>query len=297
MAQRRLINKSLGSSKKFLRLQSFAGDLTEFAQILFALIIPNTDDFGRFSGDAETAKYGVFPISTRSLEDFEKALQCLCQAGLITLYDVEGERYLEVVNFEREQSGLHKRTKSHYPGPGGKEPPKDPPDPRREPLMGFASEQWEAARGCKLTSATTTKDWVQFAAMLKRTKNDPVMTAALLKRSLATFLQSPDEFHQKQGFGYWCSNVTKFINPGMVLMPKRNADTVGESKIEPREYSCRRCQDTGRVIPILGMDGVCIVPWSEFAEDEGREIFRCSCEAGKAYQNLDTITEGRLVCA
>jgi len=37
--------------------------------------------------------------------------------GLIRFYEVGGDRYLEVVNFDREQPGLHKRTKSDYPDP------------------------------------------------------------------------------------------------------------------------------------------------------------------------------------
>ena len=77
----------------------------------------NADDFGRLEGDAFTVKHKVFPVSPRTEEDFETALQAMNAVSLIRFYEAGGDRYLEVVNFDREQPGLHKRTKSDYPDP------------------------------------------------------------------------------------------------------------------------------------------------------------------------------------
>jgi hypothetical protein len=50
-------------------------------------------------------------------EDFETVLHAMSAVGLIRFYEVGGDRYLEIVNFDREQPGLHKMTKSDYPDP------------------------------------------------------------------------------------------------------------------------------------------------------------------------------------
>ena len=123
MAQRRMISRNLGSSRKFHAVNDKCGKLGDFAQALFPLIVVNADDFGRLEGDAFTVKHKVFPVSPRTEEDFETVLQAMNTVGLIRFYEVRGDRYLEIVNFDREQPGLHKRTKSDYP-----DPPADPGD-------------------------------------------------------------------------------------------------------------------------------------------------------------------------
>ncbi len=119
MAQRRMISRNLGSSRKFHAVNARCGKLGDFAQALFPLIVVNADDFGRLEGDAFTVKHKVFPVSPRTEEDFETVLQAMSAVGLIRFYEVGGDRYLEIVNFDREQPGLHKRTKSDYPDPPG----------------------------------------------------------------------------------------------------------------------------------------------------------------------------------
>ena len=44
-------------------------------------------------------------------------LQAMSAVGLIRFYEAGGDRYLQIVNFDREQPGLHKRTKSDFPDP------------------------------------------------------------------------------------------------------------------------------------------------------------------------------------
>ena len=117
MAQRRMISRNLGSSRKFHAVNAKCGNLGDFAQALFPLIVVNADDFGRLEGDAFTIKHKVFPVSPRTEEDFETVLQGMSAAGLIRFYEVAGDKYLQVVNFDREQPGLHKRTKSDFPDP------------------------------------------------------------------------------------------------------------------------------------------------------------------------------------
>lgn len=115
MARGRLISKSLGSSRKFHALILSGGKLGEFAQVLFMLIIANTDEFGRMPGDAFTVKALVLPTSTRSERDFDRSLGLLADVGLVERYQVNDAIYLQVQQFDEHQVNLHKRTSSKFP--------------------------------------------------------------------------------------------------------------------------------------------------------------------------------------
>lgn len=115
MARGRLISKSLGSSRKFHSVIHVGGKLGEFCQVLFPLIVANTDDFGRMAGDAFTIKNVVLPSSRRSEQEFERALGVMHDVQLIARYVVEGAIYLQVIKFDEHQPGLTKRTKSKFP--------------------------------------------------------------------------------------------------------------------------------------------------------------------------------------
>jgi hypothetical protein len=115
MARGRLISKSLGSSRKFHALLMTGGKLGEFCQVLFPLIVANTDDFGRMPGDAFTVKNVVLPSSRRPEKDFDRALTVIANVGLIDRYAANGSIYLQVNQFDEHQPNLHKRTDSKFP--------------------------------------------------------------------------------------------------------------------------------------------------------------------------------------
>lgn len=115
MARGRLISRSLGSSRKYHELLRVGGKLGEFCQVLYPLIVTNTDDFGRMAGDAFTIKNVVLPTSARKEADFDKALQAIHQVGLIVRYMVDGDIYLQVLQFDAHQPNLQRRTVSKFP--------------------------------------------------------------------------------------------------------------------------------------------------------------------------------------
>jgi hypothetical protein len=115
MARGRLISRSLGSSRKFHDLLRVGGKLGEFCQVLYPLIVTNTDDWGRMAGDAFTIKNVVLPTSARKEADFEQALQAIHEVGLIARYVVSGDIYLQVLQFDAHQVNLHKRNPSKFP--------------------------------------------------------------------------------------------------------------------------------------------------------------------------------------
>jgi len=134
MARGRMISKSLSTSQKFGGLATL-GDLAEFAQLLYPMLVVHADDFGRLQGDPFTVKLTCLPISPRSLDDFATALRQLEAAGLIAWYNAAGKLYIEIQNFEWHQQGLHKRTRSQFPdipGTSRKFPLKEGKEGRKE---------------------------------------------------------------------------------------------------------------------------------------------------------------------
>jgi hypothetical protein len=119
-----MISKSLSTSEKFGGLVAL-GELAEFAQLLYPLLVIHADDYGRLQGDPFTVKLVCFPVSPRPLKDFEQALSHLEKADLIRWYTADHKLYIEIVNFDGHQTGLHKRTTSKFPdipGTSGKFP-------------------------------------------------------------------------------------------------------------------------------------------------------------------------------
>lgn len=109
-----MISKSLSTSEKFAGLVSMT-PLAEFCHALYPLIVSHSDDFGRLQGDLFTVKHQCYPASSRTLEEFGAALQAMHEADLLIWYVAQGKRFVQIVQFEKHQQGLHKRTKSQFP--------------------------------------------------------------------------------------------------------------------------------------------------------------------------------------
>ena len=111
MAEKRMISKSISISEKVNTLPDI------FDMLLFTWIIPHTDDFGRLTGSPAKVKALVVPMLDKTIKDVERAIQSLHDAGLLIWYEVGSDKYIQIVNFDNHQQGLHKRTKSKFPEP------------------------------------------------------------------------------------------------------------------------------------------------------------------------------------
>lgn len=131
-----MLSTTLGSSGRFFRLVQEHPDLAEFAHTLYQLLVPHADDFGRLLVDPLTVKLRYYPASARSLDDFARVLDILCLdvstespapspdqhqtiRSLLLRYPGTAGIIGQIVNFEPHQSGLHRRTRSHFPPPPG----------------------------------------------------------------------------------------------------------------------------------------------------------------------------------
>jgi hypothetical protein len=109
-----MISRVLSTSKKFAA--AGRGEIGEFVQLVYTLLLPYADDFGRQEGDPFTVKHKVLPTSTRPESEFSAALARLRDAGLILWYDSDEGQVIEIVGFDEHQVGLHKRTNSRFSG-------------------------------------------------------------------------------------------------------------------------------------------------------------------------------------
>ena len=98
--------------RRFDRLSLLAENLYRRAHLV-------ADDFGRFRGDPALLLVDCFPLRLASLgiQDVEKALQEAVDAGLVTRYEVEGEAYGLLVDYEsRQPAGKNGRRVMRFPG-------------------------------------------------------------------------------------------------------------------------------------------------------------------------------------
>lgn len=116
MATRRSLSKTISASEKICqRLRDLVpAHLLEFSQLLYTWLIPHCDDWGRFAGDVFTVRMNVMPASKRKDEDFRLALDGLARSGALSIHDGNGQRYLQIANWDLFQEGLHRRTKSRF---------------------------------------------------------------------------------------------------------------------------------------------------------------------------------------
>ncbi len=111
MATGRILKTQISHSEQ-------VNDLPLAAAFLFTWMIPHADDFGRLPGSARKIKAIVVPMKDEfNSQNVEVYLQEMHSKGLILLYFVNNERYIQMFKFESHQSGLHKRTKSKFPDP------------------------------------------------------------------------------------------------------------------------------------------------------------------------------------
>lgn len=91
--------------------------MSEWAQLLFDRLVIWADDFGRMEGDPVVVRANTKPLSPRDPQDFASAVGEMITIGAVTAYAAGGKVYLHIDKHDDQQSGLHKRTKSHYPAP------------------------------------------------------------------------------------------------------------------------------------------------------------------------------------
>lgn len=197
MARGRILSKSLSCSRRFNALVETQNGLAEFSQLLFTLLIPHVDDFGRMTGDPFSVKMTVFPASPRTLPEFYQALHALHDAELVTIYQRDtSDIWLQVNKFEFHQSGLHKRTESAIPPLQKDVPRKFPEIPGNSWSRARAEENRTEGKGIEEKGISTPpvvisnmEAWMKDAAPLPITEHQKRTNA---RKAIAQVMKRPN---------------------------------------------------------------------------------------------------------
>lgn len=99
MADGRMIKKLISTSKKLANLK------TDSARLLYTWLIPHLDIEGRFSGEPDIVKGYIVPrLKTMDYDKIDAYLADMHENNLIDLYEVEGDKYLELIKFHKFQT-------------------------------------------------------------------------------------------------------------------------------------------------------------------------------------------------
>lgn len=114
MARGRMIDKVIILSRKI-------NAISEGAENLYYRIYVNTDDFGLFHADPKILKGQIYTLRSISAATIERRLNELIEIGLIKIYINNGEKYLEIVDFDKHQDFRKDYTRKYeYPKPNTK---------------------------------------------------------------------------------------------------------------------------------------------------------------------------------
>jgi hypothetical protein len=121
MAKARMVSRSISTSEKVNRdLPKCLREngINVFKGILFyTWIHPHSDDFGRMDATPYWLRLEIVPGLQFTESEIEIILKCLHDTNLIILYENKGKKCFQIVDFDKHQSGLSKRTKSNFPEP------------------------------------------------------------------------------------------------------------------------------------------------------------------------------------
>lgn len=80
-------------------------------EVFFYRLLVNCDDFGRADGRPPMIKSRLFPLRGVSFEYIERCLTALESENMIAVYYHKGQRYIQVVNWEKHQTIRNKKSK------------------------------------------------------------------------------------------------------------------------------------------------------------------------------------------
>jgi hypothetical protein len=126
-----MIAKNISTSRKVNRLP-------DRAALLYTWMIPHTDDYGHLEGDPLSIRAKVAPMRTLNEQEVQQDLELMVQNDLIRFYSVEGETYIEIINFDTFQTFKSDRPRSQeYPLPIDWKPSNS----ARKPVDSFAPDK------------------------------------------------------------------------------------------------------------------------------------------------------------
>ena len=110
MGKRRMIFGNISTSKKFNGLK------TDQARLLYLMMYPHSDDFGRIEAEPSAIKMTAVPGLDWSFASIQEYIDDLSTSKLISIYENNGSKYLEFIAFDDHQIFNRQRV-GKYPPP------------------------------------------------------------------------------------------------------------------------------------------------------------------------------------
>lgn len=144
MARGRFISNSISTSKKFSRLEC------NDHRLMYLMLVPHVDADGRHDADPRILNGQVYTLLGLDIERVEAGLNDMREVGLIHLYEVDGDPFLEIVGFLEHNTPHHREKKDLLPPPD-QGTPLTTPKPNVEPSKAEASpkQQPSKAEACQ----------------------------------------------------------------------------------------------------------------------------------------------------
>ncbi|GHU57529.1 hypothetical protein AGMMS49975_23250 [Clostridia bacterium] len=96
MAKKRMIHVSICESYSI-------DELSFFEECFFTRLIVNVDDFGRMDARPKILMARLFPLKDLAVSDVENVIKKFVKLGFIKLYEVDGKKYLYIINWDKYQ--------------------------------------------------------------------------------------------------------------------------------------------------------------------------------------------------
>jgi len=102
MARGRMLDKRIAKSKKLAALKH------DRSRVLYFMIMPHLDVEGKFTGDPEEIKEDCCPKLRYSVMKIAESIIELADVGLLKLYEVDGQVFIQYTKFDDFQLGIRK---------------------------------------------------------------------------------------------------------------------------------------------------------------------------------------------
>src|SRR3989304_2863404 len=99
--RKRMIDPDIWEDEKISKLD-FVG------RLLFIGLITQSNDYGKLRGNSALLKSKIFPYDNIELSDIETNLVKLSEFGIIILYKINGERFIQLKKWNKYQSLTYK---------------------------------------------------------------------------------------------------------------------------------------------------------------------------------------------
>lgn len=218
-----MLSRNITISKKVSKVSEFQ------AKLLYTWLLPFLDDYGRFHADPNLIKGFIFPLEeTITTKHIEKMLAELERVGLISLYDVDGSTYLEVVNFDKFQTfRTDRKRQAEYPEPIGK-----PKTPDGKPDAALSEDKGKEKKTSKdkidfdaLKDAWNDIDWLSGISSMTETRKNKLRERDKEMRKLGVtwddlfeaigeqkeFLSGKNTTKWQMGFDWLIANDTNWV--------------------------------------------------------------------------------------